>query len=151
MLARLPLDRINPFRLIAIFPGSRRLNEWRWNLKQLEWEKCAWQPQQWISSGFDEPAAQRERHRAFLGALGQRSAGSLGWLRRLHGLHAPEQGPFSTCMHRAGAATVSYSEVVVLSGEGKMWHCLGAPCRPEKRFTTCFEPTANTSSDSEYA
>src|SRR5688572_19774021 len=34
-LNRLPLRRINPFRLIGIFPGRQEVAEWRWNLKQL--------------------------------------------------------------------------------------------------------------------
>src|SRR2546423_1684874 len=34
-LASLPLDRINPFRLIGIFLASREIIEWHWNLKQI--------------------------------------------------------------------------------------------------------------------
>lgn len=128
ILSGLPLDRINPFRLIAISPGLGQITECRWDLKKLELKKCAWQPQQWISSGFDEPAAQRTRSQTFQQALEQKSVGGLSWLRRLHRSHAPGKGPFSTCMHRSDAATVSYTEASVFACKGTLRHCLGAPC-----------------------
>jgi hypothetical protein len=47
--------------------------------------------------------------------------------------HVPETGPFSTCMHRADAATVSYTEVVVSSRQAMMRHHAGAPCENTAR------------------
>jgi hypothetical protein len=135
VLSALPLERINPFRLIAVFPAVGQIMEYRWELKNLGLNKCDWQPQQWISSGFDERAAQRERNRTFRQALAQKSAGRLTWLRRLHSSHAPQKGPFSTCMHRLDAATVSYTEAVVSGREVRLSHCLGAPCEPLREFT----------------
>jgi hypothetical protein len=82
----------------------------------------------WISSGFDEPGARRERGRIFRQALRQRSAGTLEWMRRLHHSHIPEAGPYSICMHRADAATVSYTEVLVSARRGRMRYQAGAPC-----------------------
>src|SRR5881397_2669259 len=52
----LPLNRINPFRLIGVFPITGELIEWRWDLKKLARKNHRWKSQQWISSGFDEPA-----------------------------------------------------------------------------------------------
>ena len=140
LLSSLPLQRINPFRLIVIFPGLPQITEHRWDLKTLHRNPCAWQPQQWISSGFDESKAQKERSRIFRQKLENKSAGTLGWMRRLHRSHAPERGAFSTCMHRADAATVSYTEAVVTTGATRMWHCLGAPCRPDRHFSVSLEP-----------
>ena len=137
VLAALPLDRINPFRLIAVFPASRQITECRWDRKKLELMNCVWQPQQWISSGFDEPAAQRARSQTFLQALEQKSVGSLSWLRRLHRSHVPGKGPFSTCMHRSDAATVSYTEASVFACNGTLRHCLGAPCRNPQWASFC--------------
>lgn len=127
-LAQLPLQRINPFRLIGIFPASREIAEWRWDLNRLAPKTHRWKDQQWISSGFDEPGAQRVRSRTFRAALQQKSAGSLDWLRRLHRSHWPQPGPFSTCMHRADAATVSYTEVAVSLRQALLRHQGGAPC-----------------------
>jgi hypothetical protein len=128
-LARLSLKRINPFRLIGIFPSVRQIVEWRWNLQRLTRKPQRWTPQQWISSGYDEPAAQRVRSRIFRHARRQRTAGTLEWLRRLHRSHAPDKGPFSTCMHRADAVTVSCTEVTVSARIARMRYHPGAPCQ----------------------
>jgi hypothetical protein len=128
-LEQLPLPRINPFRLIGFFPDTNEIFEWRWDLKKLFSKKHPWRLQQWISSGFDEPLAQRMRGKVFQTAAAQKWAGGLGWLRRLHRSHAPIIGPFSTCMHRADAATVSYTEVTVSSQISAMRYFGGAPCR----------------------
>jgi hypothetical protein len=128
VLAQLPLPRINPFRLIGVFPATNQIAEWRWDLKTLVRKKHRWQDQQWISSGFDEPAAQRVRSRTFRAALKQKSAGSLGWLRRLHRSHLPQAGPFSICMHRPDAATVSCSEIIVFKDKASLRYYAGAPC-----------------------
>jgi len=128
-LVDLPLNRINPFRLIGVFPVTGEIVEWRWNLKQLVRRKLRWQTQQWISSGFDEPTAQRVRGKTFREARQQSSAGTLNWLRRLHRSHSPQAGPFSTCMHRADATTVSYAEVTVSSHQATMRYHAGAPCQ----------------------
>jgi hypothetical protein len=128
-LARLPIKQINPFRLVGVFPATREIVEWRWNLRRLVRRAHPWESRQWISSGHNEPAARRVRGKAFREAQTQDSAGSLAWLRRLHRSHAPEKGPFSTCMHRDGAATVSYTEVSVTTREIVMVHHTGAPCQ----------------------
>lgn len=128
-LQGLPLGQINPFRLIGIFPATGEITEWRWDLKRLAQMNHRWETQQWISSGFDEPSAQRVRGKTFDQALRQRSAGRLDWLRRLHGSHSPQLGPFSTCMHRTDAATVSYTEVVVSPLEVAMRYHPCSPCQ----------------------
>ena len=128
-LAALPLDRINPFRLIGVFPASQEITEWRWNLKQLTRKRHRWRAQQWISSGFDEPTAQKVRSKTFRQARTQKSAGTIDWLRRLHRSHSPQTGPFSTCMHRNDAATVSYTEIRVPRDVAVMRHICGAPCK----------------------
>lgn len=128
-LAGLPLRQVNPFRLIGIFSRTCEVVEWRWDLRRLSRLARAWRTQQWISSGYDEPMAQRIRSQTFRRALRQKTAGTRAWLRRLHRSHAPERGPNSICMHRADAATVSYTEVEVAPRCMAMFHVGGAPCR----------------------
>ena len=128
-LRNLPLKHIRPFRLIGFFPAHRKIVEWRWDRRQLTRRHHSWQAHQWASSGWDEPAAQRLRRQTFRQALQQSSAGRLAWLRRLHRSHAPERGPFSHCMHRAEAATVSCTLVAVHPHTLMMSHHAGLPCR----------------------
>lgn len=125
----LPLHRVNPFRLIGVFPGKCEVFEWQWNLKKLLIKRHPWKTNQWASSGFDEPTARRIRGETFTLALRQTSFSSAQWLRRLHGSHKPHAGPFSTCMHREDAETVSYTEVALNRRHATMWHHLGPPCQ----------------------
>ena len=129
ILEQLPLRQVNPFRLIGIFSKQKEIVEWRWDLSALVCQKRPWKTQQWISSGHDEPQAQRVRSKTFRAALRQKSAGSSTWLRRLHRSHTPACGPFSTCMHRADAATVSYTEIAVTSSRTEMFYYPDAPCQ----------------------
>lgn len=127
-LRQLPLPRINPFRLIGVFLAPRIVVEWRWNLRQLTRLEHPWCAATWISSGYDEPGAQQTRGKIFRAALCQRSAGTVDWLRRLHRSHRPETGPYCHCMHRADAATVSYTEVLVTPAVATLRYTPGAPC-----------------------
>jgi hypothetical protein len=133
--SKLPLSSINPFRLIGIFPDRCEAVEWRWDLNTLVRHECPWQPQQWISSGYDEPQAQLVRSRTFEHTRQHRTAGSLNWVRQLHSSHSPEPGPFSTCMHRDDAATVSYCEIEISPDEGIMRYHAGAACSRILRAT----------------
>lgn len=128
-LAKLPLSRINAFRLIGAFPRRQMVREWRWDLETLgEWNHD-WSPNQWCSSGFDEPTAQRVRGATFAAMKSQPDVGTLAWLRRLHGSHEPECGPFSVCMHRTDAETVSYTEWEVGEDQSILRYGASAPCR----------------------
>lgn len=147
---KLPLRKLRPFRLIAIVSAENRVIEWRWNLNRLSIRKHSWESRHWFSSGFDEPRAEVERAKvcaSFVVPLrrddpgsarartGVNAAGySLKWLRRLHCSHEPERGPFSICMHRPDAATVSYTEVAVGGQSVVMCYKDGPPC--SRRSTT---------------
>jgi hypothetical protein len=128
-LPGLDLHRVNPFRLIGVFLAQNAVYEWRWDLHKFERIAHRWETNAWFSSGFDEPGAERTRRDAFRAALNETSAGSLSWLRRLHASHRPDCGPYSVCMHRSDAATVSYSEIEVDQGAANMRYVAGAPCR----------------------
>lgn len=128
-LEQIPLQQVNPFRLIGVFPATKEVLEWCWDLKQLTRIIHPWGLQQWISSGFDEAQAQIMRGAAFQSAARQKGPGTPAWLRRLHRSHRPAAGPFSTCMHRSDAATVSYTEVRVSSNQAQMNYLHGAPCQ----------------------
>ena len=126
-VAKLPLRKLRPFRLIAIVPSQKLVTEWRWNLEWLTVRNHKWQLRHWFSSGLDEQRAELERQRVCDAARSRQSSKSMGWLRQLHRSHAPKRGPFSICMHRSDASTVSYTEVAV-SGEHATMRYKAGPC-----------------------
>jgi hypothetical protein len=150
---KLPLRKLRPFRLIAIMPAEERMIEWRWNLKRLTMHNHQWQQQHWFSSGFDERTAERVRAKicasfvaggddpgkrgtSHRGRRASLSAGySLNWLRQLHRSHTPRRGPFSICMHRPDAVTVSYTEVAVSKQRATMRYKPG-PCCSDRTIVT---------------
>ena len=138
IIAQIPLKRTNPFRLVAVFLNSREIVEWRWDLKQLTRKEHPWRAQLWISSGFNEPQAQKVRSATFKKALRQKTAGSLRWLRRLHRSHVPHSGPFSICMHRDDAVTVSYTEIYLHWTRSMVTHSCGAGCSMSEKRTIFF-------------
>jgi hypothetical protein len=123
-----PLHSVNPFRLIGVFP-SKRVIEWQWNLHRLESYEHPWRTRAWISSGFDEPGAQRVRGNALADALDDPGAETLPWLRNLHASHGPQPGPYSMCMHRDDAATVSYTEIELTARSAALRYSASAPCQ----------------------
>jgi hypothetical protein len=132
---KLPIRRLRPFRLIAIVPRERRVLEWHWDLQRLAIRSHEWKRQHWFSSGFDEPRAEVERRQACDAATVEQSAISLMWLRQLHRSHAPKRGPFSICMHRPDAATVSYTEVAVSKQRLSMRYKSGSSCSSGAKVT----------------
>jgi hypothetical protein len=137
--AVLPFAQIKPFRLIGIFWESRQIKEWQWDLQDLVETNHSWRAKQWISSGFNEPIAQKIRSHTFRIFRMRTSCGRVHWLRRLHSSHTPEKGPFSTCMHRDDATTVSYTEVCVFGNRASFQHIFGPPCEDggSEGRTTC--------------
>ena len=122
----LPLMQINPFRLIAISAVERKIREWRWDGKVLDSRSHAWARRHWFSSGYDEALVNRKRADVVRAAAA--SMQTPAWLRKLHHSHQPERGPFSICMHRAEAQTVSYAEILVTARKAEMIYTDGSPC-----------------------
>lgn len=132
-----PAPSTRPFRLVGVYPNNRQVREWRWNQQQLSTLDHPWEPRQWISSGRDEPGAQRIRTAVFAVRARDPDAGSSPWLRALHASHEPEPGPYSHCVHRPDAVSVSYTEIEVLPDTASMSYHAGSPCSPssEHRHT----------------
>lgn len=141
ILGTSPLVQTHPFRLIGIFPRLETVREWRWNQVVLTQLVHPWAPRQWLSSGHDEAEAARVRSSVFHSWRDAPDAGSAVWLRRLHASHAPASGPYSTCMHRADAATVSYTEIDSRPGRQVMRYRLGSPCRGGPLISAQFTET----------
>lgn len=142
MLDRLTLDRVRPFRLVAVIPGERRVEQFDWNGSRLDPIRHDWRPRQWASSGHDERSAVRARVTVFEESLNRTSSTvEKNWLRRLHASHRPEKGPFSICMHRAEAVTVSYTEIEVGEMNLRLTYFPGPLCWSER--DTSADPSGN--------
>ena len=120
------LHNLRPFRLLAFAPGEEAMMELRWDLEELAAQRHPWRVRHWFSSGRDEPEAARQRGRTC--AEWSASLGRAAALRRLHASHLPQRGPFSICMHRNDAATVSYVEVNVGERRVALKYSPGPPC-----------------------
>jgi hypothetical protein len=131
LLRGMSLQNVRPFRLLVIDRGQRRVTEWRWDVKNLAARQPAWRIQHWFSSGHDELRAERERAEI----CATWSLGGSSPLAKLHASHFPKRGPFSICMHRRDAATVSYSEVVATAARIALRYQPGPPCKGRARIT----------------
>jgi len=127
-LIQLPLSRMNPFRLVVISPEEKHLKEWRWDGGLLEGSAMPWKKSHWFSSGFDEEKANQIRSLTCHSAGEESDRDTLPWLLRLHCSHLPDKGPFSLCMHRGDACTVSCTEISVSHKEAVMAYHAGPPC-----------------------
>ena len=127
-VAKLDLRKTRPFRLIGVFGNERTIQELRWNGARLETLKTAWRAQHWFSSSLSDRSAEHGRGPACDQAWKEPGAGGEEWLRRLHRSHVPQPGPFSVCVHRPDAGTVSYTEVSWRDGLATMNYAAGNPC-----------------------
>ncbi len=132
ILKELPLKRMNPFRVIVVSLDERSLAEWRSGRDALEFSFLSWMRHHWFSSGLDEATANSIR-RGVCSRVADDSL-DLPSLRKLHRSHAPKVGPFSLCMHRADAGTVSYTELSVSGRMASMYYIAGPPCSGAERF-----------------
>lgn len=134
LLRELPHPRMNPFRLVVISLEEKYLKEWRSNAGLLDVSAMPWEKCHWFSSGFNEEIANQVRSLTCRCAEEESDWDSLPWLRRLHRSHLPEKGPFSLCMHREDACSVSFTEVSVNRNGAEMSYHAGPPCEGAPQF-----------------
>lgn len=124
LLAREDLTRYRAFTLAAFVPGrAPRVRAWD-GVRLAERAPGALL----CSSSLDPERAQREREQALALHVARPALPTRAELERFHASHAPERGPWSACMHRADAATVSASQVRVDARSIAMRYAPGAPC-----------------------
>jgi len=146
-----PLTHIQPFRLIMISPKESLVLEEAFDGHFLERKEHAWERTHWFSSGYDEPRASKNRATC-CAAIADNLSGSkvLARLRELHSSHLPEKGPFSICMHREDAQTVSMTEISVTESLASMRYHDGPPCKSlhdpavEKNLAICVKSHRNS-------
>ncbi|GAC1670027.1 MAG: NRDE family protein [Candidatus Acidiferrum sp.] len=126
--AEFSLDGVLPFRLVGIFSKQQIVCEWQWDGARRDKLLLTWQQRHWFSSSLSDASAEKERGLICKAAASQVDAGGRDWLRRLHRSHIPAPGPFSICVHREDAATVSYVEVSCSGSSISMDYRDGNPC-----------------------
>ncbi len=130
---RLALGGILPFRLVGFFAGERAAAEWCWDGSRKDLRTLPWSRGHWFSSSLSDQAAAEQRGTACEAAAAGPDFGTAKSLRILHASHIPVTGPFSVCVHRADAATVSYTEVVCQKFSVSMRYLSGNPCLNPQR------------------
>jgi len=125
-----------PFRLIGFSIPEKAVREWRWDGAKLTCISHPWTLGHWFSSGMSDEQAEATRRPVCKTAKRQMDAGSAAWVRRLHRSHAPECGAFSICVHRADAATLSYTEVLSTRHGTIMRYLQGNPCERNLHVVT---------------
>lgn len=131
-----------PFRLFGVFAAERLIYEWRWDAERLTTKFHEWGRHHWFSSSWSDERAEAERGAACERTWLEDVADSSGWLRQLHASHIPERGPYSICVHREDAATVSYTEVHCGLSELQMCYWPGNPCQSAESPGTWSIPVA---------
>jgi hypothetical protein len=131
LMRQVDLAGVEPFRLVGVFLRQSAVCEWRWDRQSISDELFPWEARHWFSSGLSDEAAAQQRGTVTEAAWKEDSAGSLDWMRRLHQSHIPAAGPFSICVHREDARTVSYSEVETDASSLTLCYQPGPPCTPE--------------------
>jgi hypothetical protein len=127
-ITKIDCSGLLPFLLVSICARELSITEWEWDGSKLRSTLRPWQRQHWFSSSISDVIATMVRGEEFAMAEGQAGAGSIAWMRALHRSHQNGPGPFSICMHRQDAATVSYSEIVASDDYARFSYSGGSPC-----------------------
>jgi Transport and Golgi organisation 2 len=113
---------------LAAFQPSLPAALFHWDGRKLTADLGGDQHVPLVSSSFDPERVEWER-RAEFGRLRDWCGGiRVGNLLAFHASHQPERGPYSPCMHREDAETVSFTWVTVNAAEVSLYYAPGAPC-----------------------
>jgi hypothetical protein len=125
-LGQADLGRLRGFFLFGLALGEAPVLH-AWDGRSLATEREPVQPL--VSSSRDTEEARRHRERSWRRLHPAGTAPTAGSLAAFHRSHEPEAGPWSVCMHREDARTVSASRVRVAAGRAEFHYAPGPPCR----------------------
>ena len=121
------LNAFRPFTMLAVgIDGGTAVFEWNGINCLVQPEADTRSPL--ISSSFREPQVFEYRRREFEELVAENGRLDATVLDRFHRSHRPERGPYSVCMHRADAATMSLSVVTVGPDGVEFRYQAGSPC-----------------------
>lgn len=127
-VAREGLAQFQPFTLLAIAPAAApAVLSWTGDhLLVAEDDVAMLMPL--TSSSFAGAEVVRVRRETFRELLADSTLHMTDLLLRFHHGHFPAPGPFSVCMHRPEASTVSFSRVRVNARSVEFYYQPGPPC-----------------------
>jgi Transport and Golgi organisation 2 len=123
------LSQYLPFSIVAI-QGDAPAMVACWNGATLELDPDAENRAPLVSSSFDPDGVESARRLHFAELYTAGGALTAAQLRAFHASHQPARGPYSPCMHRDDAATVSFSHIRVDGASAVFEYRSGPPCRP---------------------
>jgi hypothetical protein len=132
MVARAWLDSLAGFSLVMLEPGRpAALSEW--DGRQLAQMRNAEHRMPLTSSSFDPEGVEASRRAEFASRVQLAHAVSTDVLLEFHQSHGRPANPsaYSTCMHRPGARTVSFTWVDVSASRVSLFYSPAAPCQWE--------------------
>jgi hypothetical protein len=131
VLERLEGQDLHCFRsfLLTVFPadGTPRVASWTRGELTVQPDRGELSPL--VSSSFGTEAVRRSRREVFRRMVAREATDRAALHLAYHASHEPQRGPYSTCMHRPEARTVSFSRVQVLPREVRFHYAGNPPCR----------------------
>jgi hypothetical protein len=137
---RLPeaaLDRVRAFQIVVAVPGREGTAGGRpAPAVRLSWDGRALRredrqgPALFVSSGYDQEGAERERGRRWRALLEADPHPGEARMAAFMADHEPGPGELSVCMHRERAFTVSRTLVIAGEGRIRLRYHDGRPCDP---------------------
>lgn len=121
------LSGFAPFALAALEPDMPAML-FHWNGRDLMVSPDAERHMPLVSSSFDPQRVKQERDDEFRRLRDQPEGLRAGTLLAFHRSHQPGRGPYSPCMHRGDAETVSFTWVTVSPSETSLYYAPGPPC-----------------------
>jgi Transport and Golgi organisation 2 len=126
-LTDVALDRFQPFTMLALSGDvAPILIDWNGRDCAIQLDAEARMPL--TSSSLKDPNVIALRRRLFADMLAHRGRLDAELLSQFHRSHLPERGPYSVCMHRDDANTVSLSTVTVTPDSVKFIYHPNSPC-----------------------
>ena len=124
----LDLSPFAPFTVVAFEPG-RPAALVQWNGAKTTFVPYGDSYMPLTSSSFDPWRVRRERRDEFCRLLTSRGHLDADLLFEYHRSHGPARGPYSPCMHRADAETMSFSWIRVTPSGASFFYNPAAPCK----------------------
>jgi len=122
------LSQFAPFTLVVLERARLpAIVEWNGQQTLVEFDGDAYLPL--ASSSVNGETARKKRQQEYHRLVGRGVQPTVASLLEFHRSHGLGPGPYSTCMHRDDAETVSFTHVRVTASQATMFHSRLAPCR----------------------